>query len=765
MRLRKKAAFILAIAWCALMLMIYIGTSTVVMRSYLEVEHNQVSNKMLDVENTLHRLVDEVETFTTDTAVWNDTYKFIEEKDQKAFNEYVTANLQITVLAASYLDLALYYNTKEEKIFARASNYERTAEVPLPDGLDAYFYPGSVLTRIGDPKGIKGFILLPIGIYMAAAHPILKTDYSGPARGMLIFARLFSNETLKNMSDMTHVNLSIYYLNRQLPANIEAVRQTLLNEPTFHVKFVNNKLLYAYILLRDINKKPIAILQADIPRSTYLAGLATFRSLNVIFLVFGVVFTILMVYLLNLFVLKRLEAINKQLSLIEEKGDFSLRVEESGSDEVASLEKETNKTLTIIKEYSDKQNALLDEVSFELNNAKLIQGKLEEAEKLLKEITNTMNASLIIVDKNLIISHLNIAALLLQKVKLQDVIGKSIFEVFPYLSAFKELFAESAQHKTAKFIERVIDTQNNYYFSGVIYPVYLQSVDQGFAVILDDVTESIKLRETVQENDRFTSIGILTAGIAHEINNPVNFIKSSVNSIQRNLKDIFSVIFKYQSTAKESEPLDTAMNDINEYKTSIDLTYTIDETQRLLKGINEGASRTSSIVSGLTEFSQMNVQKMTKFDIHDGLDSTIILLSEKLKNKINVIKHYGHIPLVECIPGKINQVFMNVLSNAIDAILDKGDIEITTKSEGNNVVITIKDNGAGMDEITKAKIYEPFFTTKEVGSGQGLGLSITFGIIADHHGQIEVKSELGKGTEFIITLPVAQTMDGQGGLV
>jgi signal transduction histidine kinase len=144
-------------------------------------------------------------------------------------------------------------------------------------------------------------------------------------------------------------------------------------------------------------------------------------------------------------------------------------------------------------------------------------------------------------------------------------------------------------------------------------------------------------------------------------------------------------------------------------------------------------------------------------NIHEGLDSTLILLRNKYKQRIEIEKHYGDIPEIECYPGQLNQVFMNILSNAIDAIDDKGTITISTLKSNEKVEISIKDTGRGIPENIRTKIFEPFFTTKDVGHGTGLGLSISHGIIEKHNGSIKVESNVGKGSEFIIALPVKQT--------
>jgi signal transduction histidine kinase len=183
------------------------------------------------------------------------------------------------------------------------------------------------------------------------------------------------------------------------------------------------------------------------------------------------------------------------------------------------------------------------------------------------------------------------------------------------------------------------------------------------------------------------------------------------------------------------------------------MAYLIKETQNLFKGIVEGSSRSMQIVKDLRTFSRLDENEFKTVDIHDGINSTLLLLNHKMQNRISVHKNYGKIPHVECLPGKLNQVFMNILTNSILAIEDKGEIAIETSSMDDKVKISIKDNGKGMPPEVREHIFEPFFTTRTVGEGTGLGLSISYSIIEEHKGVIEVYSEPDEGTEFIIILP------------
>lgn len=254
------------------------------------------------------------------------------------------------------------------------------------------------------------------------------------------------------------------------------------------------------------------------------------------------------------------------------------------------------------------------------------------------------------------------------------------------------------------------------------------------------------------QSEKLASLGQLTAGIAHEINNPINFVMSNILPLRNDINDILGLVKKYDELIK-TKCYNQEFDEIEKLKNKIDYKYLLSEIESLLNGMDEGANRTADIVKGLRNFSRMDEGVMVLADINLGLDSTLIMLKNVIKNRIEVIKDFGNIPMILCYPGKLNQVFLNILSNAKDSITDKGKIFIKTYNDENYVYISIKDTGAGMTEEIKEHIFEPFYTTKEVGKGTGLGLSITYGIVSDHNGKIDVISEVSKGTEFIISLP------------
>jgi len=259
--------------------------------------------------------------------------------------------------------------------------------------------------------------------------------------------------------------------------------------------------------------------------------------------------------------------------------------------------------------------------------------------------------------------------------------------------------------------------------------------------------------------EKMASLGQLTAGIAHEINNPINFVSSNISPLKRDIEDLKEIIHEYQSSTEKGSISEKDLARISDLIEDIDYEYTVEEIDTLLDGIKEGAHRTAEIVKGLKNFSRLDESQFKAADVNEGLTSTLLILQSKSAG-INIIQKYEATEEIECLPGKLNQLFMNVLDNSIFACNAKNyttderpEISIKTKQDSNTTTITIADNGIGMSPEVKNKVFEPFFTTKNVGEGTGLGMSIAHGIITNHEGTITINSNLGKGTELIIHLP------------
>jgi two-component system, NtrC family, sensor kinase len=330
------------------------------------------------------------------------------------------------------------------------------------------------------------------------------------------------------------------------------------------------------------------------------------------------------------------------------------------------------------------------------------------------------------------------------------------------MSEDNELFADLNSDKSLQYLNSKIATLNQ------LLDVSEQSTITQSDKLEEAIANLYKTLDKLQnaqiqliQTEKMSSLGQMVAGMAHEINNPVNFIHGNISFAQDYAQSLFKILNLYQQNYPEPPA------EIKQTIKDIELDFMTSDFEKILQSMTVGTERIREIVLSLRNFSRLDESKIKEVDIHSGIDSTLMILQHKLKvaqnqlPEIKIIKNYADLPLIECYPGQINQVFMNIISNAIDALesvenLKNPQISITTQLiEPEWIVIKIADNGMGIPEKVRSKLFDPFFTTKPIGKGTGLGLSISYQIIVDKHsGKIACNSLLGKGSEFVIQIPI-----------
>lgn len=327
---------------------------------------------------------------------------------------------------------------------------------------------------------------------------------------------------------------------------------------------------------------------------------------------------------------------------------------------------------------------------------------------------------------------------------LNEIKGKTAFDILPPekadFSHADDIQAMENDTTVIRHEESFVDSDGakKWYSTTKVSTHDKQGLVSGVVGLIQDVTELHIGREKLVQADKLAGIGTLAAGVAHEINNPIGFINSNINTMARYLQKIK----KYCEETHKSE-LDKEINDIFE------------DFQDAILESSEGTERVKNIVNDLKSFSRVDKAEKESVNLNDGLESTLNIVWNELKYKCKVEKDFGDIPNLYCYPNQLNQVLMNILVNAGQAIKGSdGLINIRTWFDKDKIFVSIKDNGVGISQSNLKKIYEPFYTTKDVGKGTGLGLSLAYDIIKKHHGHIDVLSEINKGSEFIIGLPI-----------
>jgi len=257
-------------------------------------------------------------------------------------------------------------------------------------------------------------------------------------------------------------------------------------------------------------------------------------------------------------------------------------------------------------------------------------------------------------------------------------------------------------------------------------------------------------QEQLLQSEKMASIGQLAAGVAHEINNPIGYVHSNLGTLRDYVSSLLALL---EHHAAQASPDDDTLIQLRE---RLDIDFIVGDLPQLLDESREGIERVTKIVQDLKEFSHVGDETPRAVDLHKGLDSTLNIVWNDLKYKVQLDKHYGELPLVECNPSELNQVFMNLLINAGQAIAERGTITLATGVDEDQVWVSVTDSGCGIANDALQRIFDPFFTTKPIGRGTGLGLAIAYRIVAKHHGRIEVRSRPGFGSTFRVVLPIKQ---------
>jgi signal transduction histidine kinase len=278
------------------------------------------------------------------------------------------------------------------------------------------------------------------------------------------------------------------------------------------------------------------------------------------------------------------------------------------------------------------------------------------------------------------------------------------------------------------------------------------------ALQAEKVTQEILIRKLAEaqnqllQAEKMASLGQLAAGVAHEINNPVGFVYSNLGALQRYVADLLTTISAFEKY--EGEMTAESRAALDKLKNQIDIAYLRNDVDKLISESMDGLQRVKHIVQDMKEFSHVDEPELQWSNLEQGLDSTLSIVWDEISSKAEVVKEYAGIPEIECMPAQLNQVFMNLLLNAMQAIEGHGRITIRTGQDGNeDVWVEVEDTGKGIKPEHLKRIFDPFFTTKPTGSGIGLGLSLSYGIVQKHGGRIEVKSSPDKGSVFRVVLP------------
>lgn len=807
MTLRQKTLLIIGVTLLCLLVTLYFNLSTIWLHGFAKIEAQRIHQNVERVTEAVANSLLDLERITGDWAAFDDTYAFIKDRNQK----YIQANIADPAVDNLRLNVILFINTAGQTIYAKGFDLEKKVAVPVPDSFNQYLatHPRLLQYTTADSSH-TGIVLLPEGVLLFCSYSILNTERTSPSRGTLIFGRFLNATQIEQLSKLTHLSIAIHPIeSTQLPRDFQAIKRKFGKEATnsqdqvqqlILVHCLSEKHIAGYTVLRDIEGQPVLFLRVNASRDIYQQGKQGLRYLLISLFAICLIFGIIALVLLEKSVLSPLAYFSSTVKGIHTSGNLSHRLIIRGRDELSHLGTAINQLLITLQQS---------------------QLQLYESEERYRSVVNSVREVIFQTEATGTLTFLNSAWTEITGFSIEESLSQPCWKfIHPedqphHIEQFHQLIAGKTHDTRYEIRCRTRDGSYRWFEVHAHYTV--KSCDTlskptvgivGILGTLNDITQrklaEAREREKTQEleqtlhkltqtqaqliqSEKMSSLGQLVAGVAHEINNPISFVRGNVYYASLYSKDLLRLVHCYQQYYPN--PPATLQAELEE----IDLAFIVNDLPKLLDSIKVGSERICEIVLSLRNFSRLDEAEIKVVNLHEGIDSTLLILQNRFKAKgkqteIQLIKEYGDLPLVECYPGQLNQVFMNLITNAIDALEEKeveSEKDITTsspcirirtelktnnstnslthgkfsgdESDDSRIVIQIADNGAGMSEDVRCRLFDPFFTTKPVGKGTGLGLSISYQIIVEKHkGQLLVNSEPNQGTEFIIELPLQQ---------
>jgi PAS domain S-box-containing protein len=406
-------------------------------------------------------------------------------------------------------------------------------------------------------------------------------------------------------------------------------------------------------------------------------------------------------------------------------------------------------------------------IFWDVTARKRAEEAVQNSERRYRQFTEGSQDAIVVANQQGVITLFNAAAQKSFGYSEEEVLGKPVTILMPteFQEAHREGFARYLSTRVAHVVGRTVELRGRRK-SGEIFHLDLTltalDLPEGvsFLAAIRDTTERHRMQARVIQSEQMASLGEMSAGVAHEINNPLGFVANNLAVLDRDIKGLRALQAEYDRAKEAIEQTRPELaRKIAQIAEEIDLEYLNQNIERILESTRQGVKRVADIVQNLRKFSRVDEVAMDRVDIHDAIKSSLEMIQGRLERRnIAVEKRFAQLPAVACSPTQLNQVFLNLLVNAMQAIeatrRPTGRIEIVTRAADGEVIVEIADDGCGIPAETIPKIFNPFFTTKKIGEGTGLGLSITHAIVRDHNGEIEVESKPGEGTRFRVILPI-----------
>jgi PAS domain S-box-containing protein len=699
MSILKRTIIIVACACLMALTAIFFISDEIYLKRFEVLEREQVIRNVNRINEALTARLDALDTFCYDWAAWDDTYRFAHEQNQ----DFVDRNFQNETFNSSKLNLILILNSSGEIIIGKAFDLANSEEIALPDDLPVTLSDDILGNPASVKDGISGIILFSGQPMQVSSRPILTSLGEGPGAGTIIMGRFLDSEAIASFAITTQFSVDMLIAPAEgSNPEYKSIAGLINDSPPFYINTLNSETIAGYTFVKDLKGNPVGIIEVDIPRDIYAQGIKATSFMHSSFFLGTILFCGLVVLLIKKFVLSRVTALSNNVNKIGSVGNLSDRVIVQGNDELSRLAININGMLESLEK---------SEIA-----------RRSQKELISHILANTLNAILAIDESgNIIVANKSFITLFgPDKV---SVPGQNVFKLPDLAELATEIRAflsgKSLCYNTE--IQCRSNGQNKIFIAN-----FARTNEEALAfLILTDVSEERAKQDRLYMTDRLASVGEMASGIAHELNNPLTGILGL-------------------SAILAEEDIPAAIKE--------DITVIHDEAQRA-----------AGIVKNMLSFARKHAPKKEFSQINKIIEDVIKLRSyEHRVTNISIEKELDQeLPEILVDYFQIQQVFINIILNAEQAMAEhqgKRTIKITSETVDKMVRISFTDSGPGIAPQNLSRIFNPFFTTKEVGKGTGLGLSISYGIITAHNGTIHARNEAGEGATFVVELPILSSV-------
>jgi len=784
MSVRVKVILIVSVVILLYAVLNYCTQRLVVFPSFIQLERREAEKDIQRCVQALRREVFHLDKFCYDWARWDDTYRFVVDRNA----EYIEANLVVETFRGNNLNLIYVCSAKGKVVWGEIRDVKTEETMQIREFASAAFPENHpLLAHLSVASSIAGVFMTEKGPMLISSRPITTSSGEGPIRGSLIMGRFLNRETVKTLVDQTRVTFHFWSIpDASMPVKERDALNRITKGAPVLISEYDDSMLHTYTTFPDIQGTPAILIRADIPRDVIAEGRAALRFAICSIMVVGSMVLLTILLLLERTVLSRVRHLGASVSEIGAGGDLSARVSLKGKDELCLLAVDINLMLNGLEQAQrrlEKMNECF--LSFgsspdeNVNCLTALCGELLGATcALYNRLDNGLLCALgqwqtpadynamdkpeghicydvilqggdqIVLVRDLPHSKYATSDPNVGRYKLQTYLGKAVRCNGTNVGSLCVVYQEDR-----------VPTEEDKKLMGIIAAALAVEEERKRAEKALHESEK-RWQSQLFQQEKMAAIGQLAAGVAHEINNPIGFVNSNLGTLGKFVDRILMYLNKCEEVIQRisgdgaNESVHQCAAELRNVKDQLKLDFVIGDLKNVVAESLEGTERVRKIVSDLKGFAHADDGKMQYANLNAGLDSTLNIVWNELKYKCDVKREYGSIPDILCHPMQLNQVFMNILVNAAQAIENRGEIAVRTWSEDGSVCVRISDTGVGIPRENLSRIFEPFFTTKEVAKGTGLGLSIAYDIVKKHRGTIEVESEVGKGTSFTIKLPV-----------